>query len=221
MSRKFRGNLLQRRGFALPRRRGRAKPQPLPRPLFPRLRISASPSILRRVLDETAGAGFSYPDVGTSDGPAPSGYRIIERSATVGHGKAAFDRLAKGIVHWQVHRDAGIAVLASAPVAAPGVEVALAMKTAGVALVMTCRVIYVIDEPRRRGFAYGTLPGHPEVGEETFIAEISEGEVVTFTVGGFSRPGTLLTAMVSPIASMLADRAIHRYLRAAREITSD
>jgi uncharacterized protein (UPF0548 family) len=31
-----------------------------------------------------------------------------------------------------------------------------------------CRVIYTITEPRRKGFAYGTLPGHPESGEEAF-----------------------------------------------------
>jgi uncharacterized protein (UPF0548 family) len=29
-----------------------------------------------------------------------------------------------------------------------------------------CRVVYVVDEPRRAGFAYGTLPGHPEIGGE-------------------------------------------------------
>ena len=32
-----------------------------------------------------------------------------------------------------------------------------------------CRVVYVVDEPDRRGFAYGTLPGHPESGEELFL----------------------------------------------------
>jgi uncharacterized protein (UPF0548 family) len=31
-----------------------------------------------------------------------------------------------------------------------------------------CRVIYTITAPRRKGFAYGTLPGHPECGEEAF-----------------------------------------------------
>ena len=29
-----------------------------------------------------------------------------------------------------------------------------------------CRVVYVVDEPDRRGFAYGTLPGHPEIDGE-------------------------------------------------------
>ena len=32
-----------------------------------------------------------------------------------------------------------------------------------------CRVVYVVDEPDRRGFAYGTLPGHAESGEERFV----------------------------------------------------
>jgi uncharacterized protein DUF1990 len=34
-----------------------------------------------------------------------------------------------------------------------------------------CRVAYVIREPLLRGFAYGTLPGHPEAGEERFALE--------------------------------------------------
>lgn len=32
-----------------------------------------------------------------------------------------------------------------------------------------CRVVYTVTESRRRGFAYGTLPGHPECGEEAFV----------------------------------------------------
>lgn len=31
-----------------------------------------------------------------------------------------------------------------------------------------CRVVYLIDDPDLVGFAYDTLPGHPEAGEEHF-----------------------------------------------------
>jgi uncharacterized protein (UPF0548 family) len=188
--------------------------------LLPRLRISAGPTTLRRMLAETAGAPFSYRDAGASRGPAPSGYRPIERRAVVGHGPAAFQRLADGIVSWQVHRESGVAVLAAAPRAAPAVEVALAARTAGLVIVMSCRVIYVLDQPTRKGFAYGSLPGHPEAGEETFIAEIADDGAVTFAVGGFSRPGTVLTTFVSPFARALAGRAIDHYLVAARKIAA-
>jgi uncharacterized protein (UPF0548 family) len=187
-------------------------------PLIPRLRLSTGVPTLSRALTATAGAPFSYPDAGASRGPAPQGYRAIDRTAKVGQGAGSFTRLCDGILDWDVHRTSGVSVLAGAPLAAPGVEVALATRTAGIAIVMTCRVLYVLDQPRRKGFAYGTLPGHPEAGEETFVAEISDDEQVTFAVGGFSRPGTRMTAAVAPGARLLADQAIYRYLVAARKI---
>jgi uncharacterized protein (UPF0548 family) len=45
----------------------------------------------------------------------------------------------------------------------------LSLGVAAIRLRAPCRIVYVIDEPDRRGFAYGTLPGHPERGEEAFI----------------------------------------------------
>jgi hypothetical protein len=51
-----------------------------------------------------------------------------------------------------------------------------------------CRVVYVIDEPRRRGFAYGTLPGHPESGEEAFVLEQRDDGTIASNIIAFSRP---------------------------------
>jgi len=50
------------------------------------------------------------------------------------------------------------------------------------------RVVYVVDEPNRRGFAYGTLPGHPESGEEAFVVERRDDDSVWLTIRAFSRP---------------------------------
>ena len=36
------------------------------------------------------------------------------------------------------------------------------------------RVVYVINEKKRKGFAYGTLAGHPEPGEESFVVELAD-----------------------------------------------
>jgi len=52
------------------------------------------------------------------------------------------------------------------------------------------RVVYVIDEPNRRGFAYGTLKGHPERGEEAFVIERTGDGSVWLTIAAFSRPST-------------------------------
>ena len=61
------------------------------------------------------------------------------------------------------------------------------------------RVVYVVDEPRRRGFAYGTLPGHPESGEEAFVVAHHDDDAVSLTITAFSRPATCLAKIVGPL----------------------
>ena len=42
-----------------------------------------------------------------------------------------------------------------------------------------CRIVYVVDESgpiSKFGFAYGTLPGHVESGEERFLIEWDRGD---------------------------------------------
>lgn len=51
------------------------------------------------------------------------------------------------------------------------------------------RVLSVIDEPTRRGFSYGTLPGHPLCGEESFLVERRADDTVWLTIRSISRAG--------------------------------
>ena len=50
------------------------------------------------------------------------------------------------------------------------------------------RVVYVINEKKRKGFAYGTLAGHPESGEESFVVELADDGSVWLEIRSFSRP---------------------------------
>ena len=83
------------------------------------------------------------------------------------------------------------------------------------ALGIPCRVVYVINEPDRVGFAYGTLPGHPECGEELFLLERDDAGRVTFTVSAFSKPATLLARAGGRLTRWAQDQMTNRYLRAA------
>jgi uncharacterized protein (UPF0548 family) len=76
------------------------------------------------------------------------------------------------------------------------------------------RVIYVVDEPRRRGFAYGTLPGHPEDGEEAWIIEHRDDDSVWITVRAFSRPANRWWVAVNPVLRVFQELYTRRYLRA-------
>lgn len=63
------------------------------------------------------------------------------------------------------------------------------------------------------GFAYGTLPGHPETGEEAFVVERNGEGDVRFTITAFSRPRALLARLGGPVTKAVKARATRRYLR--------
>ena len=75
------------------------------------------------------------------------------------------------------------------------------------------RVVYVIDTPARKGFAYGTLPGHPESGEEAWMLDQSDDGSVWLTIRAFSRPSSMWWA-VYPVLRIVQAVFTRRYERA-------
>jgi uncharacterized protein (UPF0548 family) len=76
------------------------------------------------------------------------------------------------------------------------------------------RVVYVIDEPTRKGFAYGTMIGHPEDGEEAFIVDHRDDGSVWLTIRAFSRPASWYWWLVYPVLRISQEYYTRRYLRA-------
>jgi uncharacterized protein (UPF0548 family) len=81
-------------------------------------------------------------------------------------------------------------------------------------LSIPCRVVYLINEPNRCGFAYGTLPSHPEAGEELFLLERGHDGSISFTIRAFSRPATALARLCGPVSRAVQRAMTRRYLRA-------
>ena len=168
----------------------------------------------------------TYPSefVGTTLGPtggvepAPAGYRRVRESVKVGDGQQAFDLAAHALMTWQVHRRAGLRVTASADEAAIGVDVASRLGFGWFAISAPCVVVAVVSEPDRVGFAYGTLRGHPESGEESFVVELRGGPDgnldVWFHVTAFSKPATWWSRLGAPVARRVQDTVTRRYLKA-------
>jgi uncharacterized protein (UPF0548 family) len=76
------------------------------------------------------------------------------------------------------------------------------------------RVVYVIDEPKRRGFAYGTMHGHPESGEEAFIVDQTDDGSVWLEIRAFSRPASRRWWLVYPALRLSQAYYTRRYFRA-------
>ena len=74
----------------------------------------------------------------------------------------------------------------------------------------------VVDEPRRQGFAYGSLPGHPERGEESFLLSLLDDQSVELALVAFSRPALWWSRAGAPVSRWMQRRITARYLAALR-----
>jgi hypothetical protein len=77
---------------------------------------------------------------------------------------ADWNRAVEGLRHWRPQRGSGLDVYPRDAVVATGTTVLVVMRVAMVAVVASCRVVDVVDEPDCFGFCYATLPLHPECG---------------------------------------------------------
>jgi uncharacterized protein (UPF0548 family) len=167
-----------------------------------------------------AAAELTYPEVGASrDDPLPPGYGHVYRDVTLGHGRAVFERAVDGLFGWHMHREAGLVVTSTDKRAAPGAVVVLRAGRGPVQLMIPCRVVYTLNEASCRGFAYGTLPGHPEQGEEAFMIVMTDTGDVRVRIRAFSRPASLIARAGGPFTRMIQQYATDRYVRAIRRLS--
>ena len=110
---------------------------------------------------------------------------------------------------WEMHRRSGLTVAAEGD-AISGRTVILGLGRRW-QLVVPCRVVDVVDEHRRQGFAYGTLSGHPEQGEESFVVSEDQDAAVWFEITAFSRPGAALVRLAGPVGRAIQAQATVRY----------
>jgi len=165
---------------------------------------------LDRHLGEARQGELTYPFVGaTRTGEAPPGYRLDHYECHVGF-PVDFDRAKAGLMTWQGHRHAGAHV--HPDVLEAGETVIVVFGVGPIHVLAPCRIVYVVDEPDRFGFAYGTLPGHPEEGEEAFLVERGGDRAVKFTIHAFSRPAQALVRASGPIGRSVQRRTTSRYL---------
>ena len=160
-------------------------------------------------LHDLAELSLTYPEVGATAGELPTGYRHIRSSAVIGTGRDRFEQAGADVLRWGMQRGAGLRVRATSDSAAEGTELIVGLGP----IPAPCRVVYVLDEADRRGFAYGTLAGHPESGEELFSVRYDpETDTVHAEVAAFSRPATWWSRLGGPVTRLLQQIVTRRYL---------
>lgn len=162
---------------------------------------------------DLAGLPLTYAEVGATSGALPPGYHHLDVTRVVGRGRDWFDVAAALVLTWQVQRRAGVRVDAEREVAL-GVRAVLGLGVGPLLVRAPVEVVVVTAEEDRVGFAYGTLAGHPELGEERFEVALREDGAVEARVRAFSRPGRWFTRAAGPVGRVLQRTMTHRYLDA-------
>jgi uncharacterized protein (UPF0548 family) len=141
-------------------------------------------------------------------------------SGTVGRGQAAFDSASRAVLSLRMHRKAGVRMSMPTDTVRVGDVIRLSFGIGPVALHGSCDVVWVADEPRRRGFRYRTRPDHPEEGEESFVVDWAADDQVVVTIESRARPNMLIMRLAGPVGRLGAALVNRRYLWAVRRIVT-
>lgn len=187
-----------------------------------------SPKWIEGFLDRQAPLAHSYAHVGrTRSGPSapPPGFDLDHNRAFLGDGEEAFAAARAAVDRWvmfpaewtRVIARPGDRTPAGYPAVRAGTVVAMVARALGLFWLSACRVVYTLDEAgpvRRYGFAYGTLPGHVERGEERFSVEMREDGTVWYDLLAFSHPHYWMARVGYPLTRRLQHRFVRHSLAA-------
>lgn len=156
----------------------------------------------------------TYPEVGATEGELPDGYHHLRAERIIGRGSETFERACDDLFTGQVQRRAGTEVRMSQVPLRVGTRLNMRLRLGLLNFSAPCVVVWADRGARHCGFAYGTLPGHPERGEERFeLVHEPSGDVV-FRITAFSAPARWFTRIGGPLGRLVQARMTRRYLDA-------
>ena len=170
------------------------------------------------ILAEQAALPFSYTEVGATATTPPTGYVVDHNRVQIGCGESAFNAACAALRRWTMFDLGWIDLLwPDAPIAVDQ-TVGVVAHLPGIHLLNACRIVYVVDEDHHDyshfGFAYGTLPGHVERGEERFLVEWNRhDDGVWYEILAFSQPSHWLVKLGYPVARFYQRRFARASLR--------
>ena len=180
------------------------------------IRWRPTQDVLDTCLRRADKAGPTYDDVGMSTRPPPVGWRLLEQVTPLGYGDELWERVGRALLGWQVHRQARMLLAADAERVGTDATVVNAAPFGPWAVLAPCRVVALVEQRDRRGFAYGSLPGHPLEGEEQFTVERAGGAVL-LRIRSVSRP-VGMAGWVPGLAGVGQRYVNRRYAAAARRL---
>ncbi len=146
---------------------------------------------------------------------AGSTLRRHQSSAVIGRGAACWAEASRALLHWEVKRRSGF-VVAAEPVTV-GADLVINARFGPITIGEPVRVVAVVSEDDRVGFAYATRIGHPVVGEEAFIVTRDPDQTVRLELRSLTGPAPGWRRMLFPAALVLQRFYRRRYRQALHQ----
>ncbi len=167
---------------------------------------------LQKFLEEQTNVGYSYADVGaTATRFRPAKFRRDCNRVLLGRGGAIYQSACAALRQWRHFQTSWTQIFPDGAAIETGTTIVVIIRALGVYWWNSARIVYTLDEAppaRRFGFAYGTLWGHAERGEERFTVEMESEGNVWYVIESFSRPRILPARLAYPIARALQRRFV-------------
>lgn len=157
---------------------------------------------------------LTYAEVGATAGEMPAGYHHVRARRVIGRGREVFERAADALLAGEAQRRAGARVTLSETPMREGTRVTMRLGVGILSFCIPCLVVWAERTDTVAGFAYGTLPGHPERGEERFTLTLRPSGEVVFDIAAFSAPGRWFTRIGAPLGRLVQAWMTRRYLSA-------
>lgn len=135
-----------------------------------------------------------------------AGWTLVDHAAVLGHGPECFAAATERLRSWRAHAHAGVRAER---------EGRLVRLSLGPTL-SPCLILHEEYTATRAVMVYGTLPGHVECGEETFLITLGEDGIVTGRCVAFSRHAWWLARLGAPVARWVQRVVTRRYVDGMR-----
>jgi uncharacterized protein (UPF0548 family) len=164
---------------------------------------------------------FSYP----LDKDKRAAYTYDNHAVLLGEGEATFEAAQQAIRQWAMFPNMWTSpwafIHSSTTPLEVGRVVIMSARIMGVWWLNAARIVYIVQEKKRFGFAYGTLPHHAESGEELFQVRMDDNGRVWYEIQAFSHPRHWMARLAFPVARHYQLKFVKHSQKHFKEVTND
>ncbi len=159
---------------------------------------------------------YSYSDQGCTRGRNVAGFNTDRVRIELGLGDVVLEKAKRGLRDWQGFSTDWVRLCWPYKKIVTGAVVAILAHHYTLYSLNAARIVYVIDAPKRFGFALGSLMRHVLRGEVSFLVYQEADGKVYYELTSISRPGHWLSWLFYPLTRQLQHRfardSLHAFL---------